>query len=58
MSTNLPDIGPRAEHVIPKLQVQLGQALGQIAMLEDVVEQLRDELVRATLPAPAEKAAG
>lgn len=55
--SDLPDIQPDAARVIDRLQARLGEALGQIVMLEDVVGQLQTERAKAILPQPPAGAA-
>ena len=56
MSTDLPDIGPRADRVIAHLQQEVGRLAGQNAMLEDVVAQLQAERVAAAAPTTPDRA--
>ncbi len=52
--SDLPDINPRADRVTKRLAAQLAEAHVEIAMLEDVVQQLQTERVTASnAPAPA-----
>ena len=54
-----PDINPDAQRVIRRLSAQLGQALAENAMLEDVVQQLQAErLTAGNAPAHNPETAG
>lgn len=56
--SSLPDVSPRADRIIGQLQARLGEALGQIAILEDVNEQLRDQLIQLALPGAGDREKG